>query len=74
MLPENYHAKACRLFRIAASRIQQEKLTTTKESAVNDDPTTNQQPAVTSSRKRGNLRKSSDPGKAKPGEQTGTDG
>jgi len=74
MLPEDYYAKARRLLRIAASRIQQEKLTITKESAINDDPTTNQQPAVTSSRKRGNLRQSSDPGKAKPEEQTGTDG
>ncbi len=74
MLPENYHAKACRLLRIAASRIQQEKLTSTKESAIHDDPTTNHQQADTNSRKRGNLRQGSDPGKANPEEQTGTDG
>ncbi len=58
MLPEDYHAKACRLFRIAAERIYQAEVTTLKENTTSDNPTTTRKDSENiRSRKRSNLQK-----------------
>ncbi len=47
MLPPEYHAKACRLLRIAAARLYQDKVTSTNNSATNEEATICKQPVVT---------------------------